>query len=194
MKWFWSKYKTGFLIVLLPIIVTAVLAKVIDWVWGIAVVLHSWSGGPVWLRYILFVLLVLLPFGAGWLAARRFFISLVRKTFSLFGAGWLANSLFKDEYLEKIKSGDYQVAIFEVFPGDNPSLKIGAVVNTFKLKGVEYCLILEMTPPLPAGPFWIKRKSDLTFLAPEFVLKHLLMTTFSLGLNFPMEDKPPPQL
>lgn len=188
MKKFWSKYKTGLLIVLLPLMVVFVLSRIMALIWGAADFLYNWIGGPPWIQGVIFAALLAAPFLIGWAAAHKKFASALRRTFSFFGAGWLAKSILKDDYLEKIKSGEYQVVIFEICASAQ-SFKIGLAVNTFRWLDSDYCLILEMTPPLPTGPFWIKRRSMITFLSPEFALKHLLMTTFSFGLNFPLEEK-----
>lgn len=187
MKWFWSKYKTGLLLIILPLIAIIVLSKVVDAIWYVAVVFHSWTGGGEWLKYAFFGLFLAVPFLIGWIAARRYFIHLLGKIFSFFGAGWVAKSILTEDYLDKIKRGEYKVVMFEVCSCQNSSWKIGVVVNVFKKENVEYSLILEMTPPLPSGPFWIKRTSEVTILSQDFLLKHLLMTTLSLGLNLPLE-------
>lgn len=195
MKWLWSKYKIGLLVILLPTVLVFVGFKIFSVLWGVSIYINdSFFGSDLLVKLGILFLLLSLPFLVGLLADLKFFRSLLGIIFSVIpGASWLSNAVFKGDYFEKIKSGDYPVVIFKVVADEkNPTLKLGVVVNTFELKegeaSGEYCLILEMTPPLPAGPTWIKKKSDLKFLGPDFELKDLLITTFSLGLNFPLKS------
>lgn len=196
MKSFWSKYKIGLLLLVLPGIVIYLLYSLIGVVWSLAAWVNGFTFGGLLGQGFWFILCLSAPFFAGWLFSghslgnfflRIFsFIPIVNKFFKFIGRG---------DYLDKIKRGDYKVAFFKAASdNNNPSYKLGLAVNNFIATGadgedVEMVLIIEGTPPIPAGPRWIKRKSDVIFLK-NYGINDELANCLSLGLNLSLEEKP----
>ena len=106
---------------------------------------------------------------------------------------WLVKALFK---MNTMDGND--VVLFRPYDDDNNStFKIGTVMKTFDRIGPhafteKHCLILEGTPPIPSGPHWIKKKSRIIVVSPDFGVKDWLITIFSMGFNFPVDEDQKP--
>ncbi|MBI2025059.1 MAG: hypothetical protein HYT03_03185 [Candidatus Harrisonbacteria bacterium] len=185
-NFFWPKYKIGLLILILPIVLIYLVYFLISTIWSFAAWFNGLTFSSGFGQWLWFVVWFSIPFFVGLLfSGHRIgniflrmlsWIPIVDKFVKLIACG---------NWLDKIKNGEHEAVIFEV---TDRTWKLGALLNSFVDKeGEEYYLILEVSPSLSLN-FWIKKKDGLKFLEPDynFTFKDLLVTVFSIGLNFPL--------
>lgn len=198
MKWFWRKYKRGIPLSLLVLVLIFLAIKVLELLGAAAEFLKVWlpQHHQAMRMLIIFTFVAAVPFLLGCIVGFKWLHRLLEKALSPFPKiHWVIKAIFeRSHYEEQIKRNDKVVLFYVCNCGQDPSLKIGAVVQTFQRLGnhtfsEEHYLILEGTPPLPTGPLWIKKKSEVIAISPEFGVKDWVIAVLSMGLNFPAEKK-----
>lgn len=186
----WSTWKTGFITVIPMLVIVILLASILNWTANIGAVFTD-SKTMIWL--ITAGVLLFPPLICGWLInyqwMRKFGLELLGK---LPVVGPLFSFFLNHDYIERIKSGNLQEAMFK-YAGDTWSF--GGVVSKFQapIYGnhghlVTWCMVLgPPTAPLaPTAPVLLVRESDLVYTGRTY--KDTILTVASFGFNADMSS------
>lgn len=196
MRWFWSKYRSGILAAVLPMVMLLILLKVGEALWNTAGYFNEKSFSTSFGHWLFLIFLLLLPFLTGlllaWGSFRELALRICKKIpiVSLF-----ASYLFNKEDSEKLAKGNFPEVLFEYVAG---SWALGQVMNE---KILPYCIndphstpvkwlliVGPATTPLSVtGQLILRRETDVRYTG-RFI-KDTVLTVASLGLNLDLDPR-----
>jgi len=195
-RWFWSRYKSGILTAVLPLVLVLIILKLIDLIWGGAQYFNQKTLDSEAGKWIFLALILLLPLFAGmllsWKGFRDLALLLCGKIpiVSLF-----ANYIFNKEDADQMAEGKFPEIIFK-YAGD--AWAFGQVMNKKMLpesphdpssKPVLWLIVVgpATTPLSVTGQLVMIKDSDVVYTG-RFI-KDTVLTVASLGLKCQLDPR-----
>ena len=196
MRWFWSKYRSGILTAVLPMVVILVVLQIGEAIWNAAGYFNEKIIGTIFGHWLFLIFLLLLPFLAGFLMSWKGFRELgLRICNKIPIVSIFASYLFNKEDADRLAKGKFPEVIFEYVAG---SWAIGQVMNEVMLpiypgnpsgEKVKWLLIVgpATTPLSVTGQLILRRECNVMYTG-RFI-KDTMLTVASLGLNLNLDPK-----
>lgn len=170
MKWIWSRYKIGFLSLVLPAVLIAIGLSFLGFLWEWSRSLSGWVSVGLFWQILFMAILLISPFLMGILISWQGFRKLILKLFSKVPVLSLFVDLFFNNInVEKTQKGNFHQEV--MFKTDENTILIGTVWNEFVAPEnlVEgpladwLIIIIPTTPGAPTGPTVIRKKSEVVY-------------------------------
>ncbi len=196
MKWFWTKYKSGIMAAVLPLVVLMFGLKLVDEILDTAIYLNSKTFDTAFTKWAYVALLILLPYFAGIMLSWHWFRELALRVSSKIPIiSLFAGYLFNKEDADTLAHRKFPEVFFEYMPG---TWAFGQVMNEKFLpedlndpssRPVPWLVIIgPMTTPFSVtGHLIMRRKADVTYTGRFF--KDTLLTVASLGMKFQLDPR-----
>lgn len=196
MKWFLSRYKSGILTAVLPLVLVLIAFKLGDFIWGTAQYLNLKTLNSEAGKWIFLGLMLAAPFFAGLLLSWKGFRELVLKLFGkLPVVSLFVNYIFNKEDADRMENGRFPEVKFK-YAGD--AWALGQVMSERMLPEdprdpksqlVRWVVVIgpATTPLSVTGQLILLKKSDVTFTG-RF-MKDTVLTVASLGLKCQLDPR-----
>ncbi len=194
MKWFWSRYRTGILSSVVPLVLIFLAVKLFGVLWDAAAALNRETFGSAFGHWAWLAGLLLVPFLVGLLVAWKTFREVMLKIFSKVPVlSVLANFFLNKEYVERVTDGGFPEVVFR---HTEDSWSFGTVTNELRLPEkmsegelTDWVVILgpPTTPVSVTAQMYLRKKTTVVYTGRY--IKDTAITTASLGMKFAIDPR-----
>lgn len=202
MKWFWSRYRTGILSSIVPIVLIFLGVKLFGVLKDAALALNQKTFGTSWGGWMWLATLFVVPFFLGLLVSWKAFREIILKLFSRIPVlSVIANFFLNKDYVERVTNGGFPEVLFR---HTEDSWSFGTVTNEMWLPEnmtsgplAEWVVIVgpPTTPVSITAQMYLRKKSTVVYTGRH--IKDTAITVASLGLKFDIDpgkfSESPPQ-